>query len=183
MNERVFHGNVERLRSPERLATLEPDTVVALALAGIAPASALDIGTGTGVFAERFAACGLTVAGIDAREDMIALARGFVPQGRFEVAPAEALPFPDASFDLVFFGLVLHEADDAQTMLREAWRVSRLRVAILEWPYASGPAVTAGPPLAHRLQPEQIEALAREAGFATMETLPLRHVVVYRLPR
>jgi ubiquinone/menaquinone biosynthesis C-methylase UbiE len=183
MNERVFHGNVERLRSPERLANLEPDTVVALALEGIAPASVLDIGTGSGVFAERFAARGLSVAGIDAREDMVALARQFVPQGRFEVAPAEALPFPDMSFDLVFFGLVLHEADDALKMLQEAWRVSRQRVAILEWPFASGPEVTAGPPLAHRLRPEQIEAMARAAGFATMETLPLRHVVVYRLLR
>ena len=74
---------------------------------------ALDIGTGTGVFAEAFAARGLQVAGVDASADMIALARGFVPQGRFEVAPAEALPFADQTFDLVFLGLVLHEADDA----------------------------------------------------------------------
>jgi len=180
MNERVFHGDVERLRSPARLAELEVERVLDLALEGAAPASALDVGTGTGVFAERFAGRGLTVAGVDIRADMVALARQYVPQGRFEVAPAEALPFPDASFDLVFLGLVLHEADDALKMLAEARRVSRRRVVVLEWPYEEGPV---GPPLAHRLTQERVEALARTAGFAGVEAFRLTHVLVYRMSR
>ncbi|HTZ51502.1 MAG TPA: hypothetical protein VMF68_07580, partial [Spirochaetia bacterium] len=51
-----FHGGVERLRAPERLALMEVPRVVALSLDGGGFASVLDVGTGAGVFAEAFAA-------------------------------------------------------------------------------------------------------------------------------
>ena len=180
MHDRRFHGNVERLRSPERLAVLEVERVLEWSVEGIAARSALDVGTGSGAFAEALAGLGLTVAGIDANPDMIALARRYVPAGCFEVAPAEAIPFPDASFDLVFLGLVLHEVDDALSALREARRVCRQRVAALEWPYEEGQH---GPPLAHRLRPEHVAALATEAKFVGIETLRLTNVLVYRMAR
>jgi len=180
VSDHRFHGNVERLRSPERLAVLQVDRVLDWSLEGIAARSALDVGTGSGIFADLLARRGLTVAGVDVNPDMIALARRYLPQARFEVAPAEALPFPDASFDLVFFGLVLHEADDALKMLQEARRVCRHRVAILEWPLDAG-ETEEGPPMEERLPLEQVQELARGAGFAGMETLRLTQVVVYRL--
>jgi ubiquinone/menaquinone biosynthesis C-methylase UbiE len=180
MHDRRFHGNVERLRSPERLAVLEVERVLDWSLEGIAAKSALDVGTGSGVFAEALAARCLAVAGIDANPDMIALAQSHVRAGRFEIAPAEAIPFPDTSFDLVFLGLVLHEADDALRALREALRVCRQRVAVLEWPYEEGEH---GPPLAHRLKPEQVGTLVTEAGAVNLETLQLTNVVVYRMAR
>jgi len=183
MNKCSFHGDVGRLRSPQRLATLEVDDVVALSLEGCAPANVLDVGTGTGVFAEVFAGCGLEVAGVDVSAEMIALARQFVPQGRFQVAPTGALPFADGAFDLVFLGLVLHEAEDGLLALQEAYRVSRQRVAILEWPYMDEAKIDGGPPLAKRLPQERVEALARAAGFEAFESLPLTHTVVYRLER
>jgi len=34
------------------------------------------------------------------------------------------MPFPDGAFDLVFMGLLLHEADDNLAALREAQRVA-----------------------------------------------------------
>ena len=45
-------------------------------------------------------------------EEMIAAAQRFVPEGDFREASAEALPYPDNSFDLVFLGLLLHESDE-----------------------------------------------------------------------
>jgi ubiquinone/menaquinone biosynthesis C-methylase UbiE len=177
-HERRFHGSPEMLRSPGRVALMEVERVVALCLEGLDAKSALDVGTGSGVFAEGFAAQGLEVAGIDANPAMIEAARRTVPQGSFELAPAEAIPYGDAAFDLVFLGFVLHEADDPLAALKEARRVARARVAVLEWPYRLEAHV---PPLAFRLQTERVVALAGEAGFQKVETMALAHTTFFRL--
>ena len=172
-HERRFQGNADRLRSPERIERLEVRNVVTMSLQGLAAASVLDVGTGTGLFAEAFAAAGAAVTGIDTNVDLLALARQHVPAGEFREALAEMLPFAAGSFDLVFFGVVLHETDDPLAALMEARRVARQRVAVLEWPYRDEPH---GPPLAHRLSPERINDLASRAGFSTVQRLQLTHV-------
>ena len=74
----------------------------------------------------------------------------------------------------------MHEADDTVKALREARRVALERVVVLEWPYYDEEK---GPPLAHRLMPEQVIALAQKAGFDKIETTPLTHMVLFRLSR
>ncbi|HVC19771.1 MAG TPA: class I SAM-dependent methyltransferase [Vicinamibacterales bacterium] len=180
MNERRFHGDLDRLRSPERLERMDVPHVVDLCLEGITATQVLDIGSGTGVFAEAFVARGLDTTGIDINPAMVEAGNSLVPGARFMLAPAEAPPFADASFDLVFLGHVLHETDDARGALREARRIARVRVAVLEWPYREEEV---GPPLAHRLKAEDVEALAREAGFTAVETLPLSHMVLFRMEK
>ncbi|TAM47203.1 MAG: class I SAM-dependent methyltransferase [Acidobacteria bacterium] len=177
-HERRFSGNADRLRAPERLARLEVERVVALARDGSEIASALDVGTGTGVFAQAFAGLGLAVTGIDVNPGLLAVARDIVPAVAFREGIAEALPFPDRSFDLVFLSLVLHETDDAVAALREARRVARLRVAVLEWPYVEEEQ---GPPLWHRLDGEAVAKFATAAGFAGVDAMQLDHVDLYRL--
>ncbi|HVB37367.1 MAG TPA: class I SAM-dependent methyltransferase [Vicinamibacterales bacterium] len=178
MNERRFHRDPDRLRAAERLARLEVDRVVDLCLEGLTVKQALDVGTGTGVFAEAFANRGIETTGIDVNPDMVAAATGQVPAARFVTAPAEAPPFPDGTFDLVFLGHVLHETDDAVGALKEAKRLARQRVVVLEWPYREEEM---GPPLHHRLSNAQVEQFARQAGFAGVETLPLAHMVAFRM--
>ena len=178
MHERRFQAEIERLRAPERLARLEIDRVGHASLEGLNAQSVLDVGTGSGVFAEAFAARGLAVSGVDVNPAMIAAAQGFVPAGQFHEAPAEALPLPDHTVDVVFMGLVFHEVDDAAQALAEARRVGRSRLMILEWPYR---AEEVGPPLAHRVPPETILAQAQVAGCQQVETLPLNQLVLYRL--
>ena len=172
--------NVERLRSAERLERLEVDRVVDLVLEGHPIGSAIDIGTGSGIFAEAFSRRGLDVTGIDVNPEMLEAAAGFVPNGHFREAIAEAIPYPDESFDLVFMGLVLHETDDLLKALQEAFRVSKDRVAVLEWPYEPQDF---GPGLDERLQPEMIEVLAKQTGFARVKTIPLKTLVLYRLEK
>ncbi len=178
MHEKRFDGGVERLRSPERVARLEVERVVTLCLEATSFKNVLDVGTGSGLFAESFAAKGLEVTGVDVNPEMLAAARQFVPSGDFRQGTAEELPVSDASFDLVFYGLVLHESDDPLQALREARRVSRQRVCILEWPYE---AQEFGPPLAHRLSPIDVSDLVQQAGFVHLESKRLSHLVLYCL--
>jgi ubiquinone/menaquinone biosynthesis C-methylase UbiE len=178
VHERRFHRKAERLRSSERIALLEVDRVVRSCLEGLPILSVLDVGTGTGVFAEAFAKVGLAVTGIDANGELLAIARRYVPHGEFREAVAEALPFEAGSFDLVFLGHVLHEADDPRQALGEVRRVASRRVSVLEWPYRSEEQ---GPPLEHRLRPATIEELAREAGYGHIVRGRLTHMDLYHL--
>jgi ubiquinone/menaquinone biosynthesis C-methylase UbiE len=80
----------------------------------------------------------------------------------------------------VFLGHVLHETDDPVTALREARRVMRQQVAILEWRYCDEPH---GPPLVHRISPATVADLAAMAGLAQMESIHMEHMDFYRLTR
>jgi len=180
--DKVYTGSVERLRRPERIEILEVDKVVSLALQGLLAKSVLDVGTGSGIFAEAFAARKLAVSGVDIKEEMLEAARAFVPKGAFKLAPSDKLPFADRSFDLVFMGLVLHETDDPLAALREAWRVCALRTAILEWPDAEqkGPF---GPPRADRIAAADLYKHAETAGFARWTAIHLDRLVLYILEK
>jgi ubiquinone/menaquinone biosynthesis C-methylase UbiE len=181
MHERRFNREIERLRDPDRIARLEVDRVVTLALQNLTGArTVLDVGTGSGVFAEQFAARGLSVTGLDANPDMLPAARQYVPAGTFHEGVAEKLPFPDQAFDLVFMGLLLHEVDELQMALTEAYRVSTHRLAVLEWPDEDQ---SFGPPRAHRLAQEKIAALAQQVGFTQFAALRLENLVLYMLER
>jgi ubiquinone/menaquinone biosynthesis C-methylase UbiE len=178
MHEKRFDGSVDRLRSPERVERLEVERVVDQCLQGGPFASLLDVGTGSALFAEAFSRRGLKVSGVDANPEMLDAARAFVPEGDFREGTAEALPFPEASFDLVFLGLVLHEADQPLKALKEARRVARRQVSILEWPYEDG---SFGPPLAHRLSLKELVELFQEAGYRNWKMVSLANTLLYQL--
>ncbi|MGE0623537.1 MAG: class I SAM-dependent methyltransferase [Pseudomonadales bacterium] len=65
----------------------------------------LDLGTGTGLLARRFAAQGARAWGIDVAEAQIAMARAAAAREQvdvdFRVAPSESLPFADGAFDVI----------------------------------------------------------------------------------
>jgi len=101
----------------------------------------LDIGCGAGVdtlIAARLVGPAGRVAGVDATPEMIARARANLALAglnnvSFEVAAAEALPFPDREFDVVISNGVINLTIDKEQALREAHRVlkrgGRLMVA------------------------------------------------------
>jgi ubiquinone/menaquinone biosynthesis C-methylase UbiE len=181
MHERRFNREIERLRDPERVARMEVPRVVDLSLEGIPKnGSVLDIGCGSGLFAEEFTRRGLAVTGMDANPEMIPIARQFVPAADFQEGVAEALPFEDGSFDLVFMGLLLHETDDISAALAEAYRVTRRRLAVLEWPKEQQEF---GPPLDHRLDADELLSLSKRTGYRNVEMIPLTHLVLYRMDR
>lgn len=174
-----YHQAPDRLRSPERVALLQVQHLVDRSLEGLRAETMLEVGTGTGLLVEGFAARELRVAGVDINPEMLAVAQHLVPQGAFCAAAAEALPYLEDAFDLVLLGLVLHETNNPVQALREARRVARQRVVALEWPYREDGH---GPPLAHRLQFAQVTALAERAGFPEpVHLIELAHTVLYCL--
>ncbi len=95
----------------------------------------LDVATGPGYAAAAAALRGADAVGLDFTSAQVALARAQYPTLEFHHGDAEALPFPDASFDAVVsnFGM-LHFARP-ECMLAEAHRVVRQggRVAFTVW--------------------------------------------------
>jgi SAM-dependent methyltransferase len=103
-----------------------------LAQAGVGSGSrVLDCGCGAGRFARMAADRGASVAGIDAAEEMIAIAAERVPEGDFRAGDIEALPWEDDFFDLVTGFSAFQFADDKVRALREASRASRGSVAVV----------------------------------------------------
>ena len=102
-----------------------------------ANAAVLDVGTGKGNFAIFLASQGLQVLTGEpsndtsryARQDWIASAEkvGLRDRIRFEHFGADRMPFPEGSFDAVFFFGVLHHIEEAVRVevLCEALRVAR----------------------------------------------------------
>jgi ubiquinone/menaquinone biosynthesis C-methylase UbiE len=93
----------------------------------------VDVGTGTGHLAERIAAAGLEVTGVDRDERMVDAAwKRCTPEAqsnglRFAVAEADRLPFPDETVDGVIATALVGLLPDPASFLREVHRVLRPR--------------------------------------------------------
>jgi SAM-dependent methyltransferase len=104
--------------------------------AGVGPrTTVLDVACGPGLAAELAARRGARVAGLDAAERSIVIARNRVPQADFRVGDMEALPWPDRTFEIVTSFNGFQFAADLAQALREARRVTQPsgRVAMLVW--------------------------------------------------
>ena len=89
----------------------------------------LDSATGTGETAKRAARAGADVVGVDIAPALIETARREAEEEgleiRYEVCDCEALPFEDASFDVVSSTCGVMFAPDHATVARELARVTR----------------------------------------------------------
>jgi len=88
----------------------------------------LEVGCGIGTDLARFARGGARVTGVDLAQTAIDLARkNFELNGlaaeELRVANGEALPYPDASFDVVYGHGVIQYTADAPRLIREMHRV------------------------------------------------------------
>jgi SAM-dependent methyltransferase len=130
----VHHPHGYRRSAGHLAGPLYARVAADVASAGLpADAHLLDLGTGPGLLPLRIAAAapGLVIEAVDLSAEMIAEARanaaGSPDADRltFTVADVAALPFPDASFDLVVSTISQHHWTDPGAGLREAARVLR----------------------------------------------------------
>jgi SAM-dependent methyltransferase len=87
--------------------------------------AALDVGCGEGRFCRMLQAEGIGTVGIDPTAALLDEARRRDPGGDYRPGRAEALTFPDASFDLVASYLTLIDIADAAGAIGEMARVLR----------------------------------------------------------
>jgi SAM-dependent methyltransferase len=99
----------------------------------------LDVGTGSGALALRLARAGGTVTGVDLAPALIDTARRLASDAgldiTYEVGDAEALPYDDASFDLVTSSVGSMFAPDHARVAAELARVCKPggRLALANW--------------------------------------------------
>ncbi|MEZ5164070.1 MAG: class I SAM-dependent methyltransferase [Fimbriimonadaceae bacterium] len=94
-------------------------------LSGLAGKRVLDLGCGQGRYCGKMLSCGVKAVGIDPVEKFIAKAKGDHPNGEFEVAVAENLPFEDDSFDVVLSYLTIIDIPDLEKAADEIARILR----------------------------------------------------------
>jgi 2-polyprenyl-6-hydroxyphenyl methylase / 3-demethylubiquinone-9 3-methyltransferase len=117
----MLHGSC----TPGRLAYFRE----VLARSGVVGGRALDVGCGAGFISEELAATGFAVTGIDPSRVAIDTARAHAGLSGLDIAyvvgAGEALPFADATFDLVFCCDVLEHVSDLDRVIAETSRVLR----------------------------------------------------------
>jgi ubiquinone/menaquinone biosynthesis C-methylase UbiE len=140
----------------------------------------LDVGCGTGALASALAERGARVWGVDASEEMLAVARAAVgTRVGLKLGRAEELPFKDAWFERVVLRLVVHLVERPRA-LSELARIlvpgGRASIATFteghfEWYWLTSVFPEVGEIDRRRFpRPDALEAELLEAGFATTRT-------------
>ena len=142
-------------------ATELDSEIVRTLLEGLPAGRAVDVACGTGRQSLLLSELGHQVEGVDLNETMLAVARDRVPDADFQQGTFHALPFDDASFDLVVSSLALTHIADLRPALEEMARVVK----------PGGCAVLSD------MHPEMVR-LGITAGFRTGEgaSLAMAHV-------
>lgn len=158
---------------------------------GLVSPSFLDVGCGSGYYAEVIPALGggaLNYLGVDYSEAMIERARQRYPAKTFKVADATQLPFDDGSFDIVFNGVALMHILNYPAALSEMARVAK-RFAIIhcvpvvescETAYLSKYAYGA-PVLEIIFNRQELERRIADLGMEIVSVLPSLDYDVFRV--
>ena len=120
---------MERLFSYLRKGMKYEKMVCGNMVPNISGKSVLSVGCGDGSIESMMQdALGIEVTGVEvtrySRQDI-----------RIELYDGKTLPFPDNSFDTTIFVYVLHHTNNIEGLLREAARVTRKRILILDHIY------------------------------------------------
>jgi SAM-dependent methyltransferase len=98
--------------------------------------TALDVGAGTGLLAERLHDLGLGVVALDPFPQMLGQLQQRRPEIQTVVAHGDDIPFPDDAFDLTYSVAVMHHIAEPRRVRRtltEMVRVTRPGGRILVW--------------------------------------------------
>lgn len=150
----------------------------------------LDVASGPGYVASAAVRRGCSVIGVDFSSSMVALAARLNPGLEFQQGDAEALEFPDASFDAVVMNFGMLHLEKPEKAIGEAFRILRPcgRYAFTVWDtpeqttgfrivldalQAHGDMnvpLPPGPPFFRFSDPEEARKTLEAAGFGQVQT-------------
>lgn len=140
-------------------------------IAALKPASLCDVGCGAGALLSYAREHSIQAVGIEPDAGRVAEAKAAGLDAR--AGTAEALPFADASFDLITFENALHHAADIARALSEAMRVTRRAVVIVDpWFDLSIPSQRLG----DRFE-RWLKKVDRMTGMAHWDPIPAGEIV------
>ncbi len=157
----------------------------------------LDVACGSGLALELARLRGASVAGIDAAERLVAVARDRNPEGDIRVGDMRALPWPDATFDVVtsfrgVWGTTPEVMSELERVLRPGGRLGltvwgHLKVSPGVWalePFrlAAAPKVENQAAMVSLGRPGAGEELLSRHGFADIQRVSLLTVWEYADP-
>lgn len=180
MSEHRFKGSPDSLRNKDRNQLTKVMAVVDQVIETFAPASVCDIGCGAGNFSEEFHKRGLSVSGVDVNPRMVEAVQQYMPGMDVRLAPAEELPFDDQQFDLAFLSFVFHEVDDQIKTLKEARRIAKKGIAILDFPHDR--VLLMGPPKKIRVQPAILREQCAQLGLGEPHMVEYEKSVLFLIP-
>ena len=161
---------IQRLLSPERSQAVDTFLVLTYSEINLHDTVA-DIGCGPGFFTlplAKYLVSGKLYA-LDIDDDMLAACQERVTQtqlGNVEILKCDEFSFPleAASLDGAFLAFVIQQSPDKPRFLRAVRELLQPRgwCTILEWYRIE---TEFGPPLERRIDPTDLEAMAREAGY------------------
>ncbi len=173
-------SKLERLNDAGRFDTMVPN-VMWEALGAPRPDVIVEIGAGTGLFAEKFSelAPDATVYAVDMAPEMIAWMSehragaaskdGHAPRLVPTLSTETSVPLPDSGADLVVMLNVHHELADPAGTYAEAFRLLRPdgQLLVVDWAARETPK---GPPQAIRASVAALTASLAVSGFSGIES-------------
>jgi SAM-dependent methyltransferase len=184
-HEKFDPSKLDKLNDPVRMARMEPLRI--WTAAGIAnPAVVVEIGAGTGIFAEAFAnfAPSVKVYAVDTEARMIQwMERHRAPKLHGRLVPVLAtdtmVPLPDGTADAAFMIDLHHELSSPDATYAEVYRLLApgRKVVVVDWRKDNEPG---GPPQEIRVSEAEIAATLERTGFRQVTTHegPVRHSMI-----
>lgn len=140
-------------------------------------ATLLDVGCGTGTLLKLLVAGrNIHAHGIDAEENMVQAAKEKCPEADIRVAPCDAAPYPDATFDVLTVCLAYHHFPNQAAFAQEALRLLKPggKLYIAE-PCAPLPGHNPAHHADHSADHSAGHPLAHNSGHTPQATAPHRH--------
>jgi ubiquinone/menaquinone biosynthesis C-methylase UbiE len=120
-------GLAARVAMWARRSGRQPQDVAFAEVLALRPRRVLDVGCGSGEFAERLAREGIDVVAVDQSDRMVELSRARGLDAH--VADVQDLPFEDGEFDVAVANFMLYHVPDVHLGLAQLARVARALVA------------------------------------------------------
>lgn len=177
---------IKRFEDPKRDLEQRPQEVLKL-LGPLKDLTVIDIGVGSGYFAQHFLKAGARVTGADVDEKFLAhVSERFKAEPKFS---SRQIAFDDpkmeaSSFDLAFMSNTYHHVENRVAYFKKvlAGLSGKGRVAVFDFRPHTDPALASGPPQGMRVEPATVVAELKAAGFRELKVqqaqFPQHYLVV-----